>query len=352
MLFVDKHRPTTLGKLDFNEQLTQRLQGLAADGDLPHLIVYGPSGAGKKTRINALLREMYGSAVERRRLDHRSFKTPSNRTVELTTIASNYHIEMNASDAGIYDRIVIQDIIKEIAQSNPLHTQEGAKSFKVVLLMEVDRLTRQAQAALRRTMEKYTSSCRLILYCTNPSKVIEPVRSRCLGIRVAAPTEDEVCGVLANVARKEKLTMPPELALRIAKLSGRNVRRALLMLEATKVQQYPFTVDQTVQLPDWELYIATLAQEMTTDQSPQKLIKAREMLYELLTNCIPADVIMKTLTRELCKSLDDQLKHEVAHWAAFYEHRIVIGSKEIFHLEAFVAKFMSLYKQFLVNLFM
>ena len=60
------------------------------------------------------------------------------------------------------------------------------------MLVEVDKLTRQAQAALRRTMEKYSSSCRLILCCSNPSKVIDPVRSRCLGIRIAAPSHDEV----------------------------------------------------------------------------------------------------------------------------------------------------------------
>jgi hypothetical protein len=48
------------------------------------------------------------------------------------------------------------------------------------------------------------------------------------------------------------------------------------------------------------------------------------MLYELLTNCIPPDVILKTLTRELLKHLDDTLKHEVIHWAAFYEHRVQV----------------------------
>lgn len=42
------------------------------------------------------------------RLEHRSFKTPSNRVVELTTVASNYHIEMSPGDAGIYDRYVVQ----------------------------------------------------------------------------------------------------------------------------------------------------------------------------------------------------------------------------------------------------
>ena len=68
------------------------------------------------------------------------------------------------------------------------------------------------------------------------------------------------------------------------------------------------------------------------------------MLYELLTNCIPPDVILQTLTRELIKTMDDSLKHEVVHWAAYYERRACSGAKEIFHLEAFVAKFMVIYK--------
>ena len=70
-----------------------------------------------------------------------------------------------------------------------------------MLLVEVDRLSRQAQAALRRTMEKYTASCRLILCCNNPSKVIDPLRSRCLGVRVPAPSHAEIADVLQGVAR-------------------------------------------------------------------------------------------------------------------------------------------------------
>ena len=57
------------------------------------------------------------------------------------------------------------------------------------------------------------------------------------------------------------------------------------------------------------------------------------------------------LARELMRSLDDELKHEVSALAAYYEHRIQIGNKEIFHLEAFVAKFMSLYKNFVLSMF-
>lgn len=64
-LWVDKHRPKTLDALDFHKDVSERLKGMVKRGDFPHLLVYGPSGAGKKTRILALLREAFGSAVEK-----------------------------------------------------------------------------------------------------------------------------------------------------------------------------------------------------------------------------------------------------------------------------------------------
>ena len=95
-------------------------------------------------------------------MEHRNFSTPSGKSIDVTTVGSNYHIEVNPGDAGMYDRYVVQELIKEMAAYSPLTASEG-KSFKVVLLSEVDRLTKEAQAALRRTMEKYSGSCRLIL---------------------------------------------------------------------------------------------------------------------------------------------------------------------------------------------
>lgn len=77
----------------------------------------------------------------------------------------------------------------------------------------------------------------------------------------------------------------------------------------------------------------------------------RGKVYELLVNCIPPEVILKRLLHELLKKLDSELKLEVCHWAAYYEHRMRLGQKAIFHIEAFVAKFMSIYKNFLISTF-
>lgn len=385
MLWVDKYRPKTVAQLSYHPSITSRLESLSVNpSSMPHLLFYGPSGSGKKTRITALLRSIYGPGVERLRLDRRTFTTPTKKTIDINMISSNYHIEMSPGDAGRNDRFVVQDIIKEMAQNKSLaasatnnafvvndsttnnntatNTNAGKKvEFKVVLLVEVDRLSRQAQAALRRTMEKYASTCRLILCCQNPSKVIEPVRSRCLGIRVPSPTTDDVVSCLRHVCRKESVTLPDALALDLAANSERNLRRALLLLEshhvkhrdafALQVTAQATTPKTAVSKTDWEVYIATLAAEITREQSPQRLLAARERLYELLINCIPARVILRTLALELCKNVDDELKHDVVVWAAFYEHRISLGSKDIFHLEAFVAKYMALYKAYLNHLF-
>ena len=181
VLWVDKHRPKSLKDLDFHKPLSAQLGRMVeGSGDFPHTLVYGPSGAGKKTRIMALLRELHGPSVERLRVEQRSFKFGTTNPVELTLVSSAHHIELNPSDAGIRDREVVQEVIKEIAQSAPvIRASEGAAAagassatsapaaFKVVVLNEVERLSKPAQHALRRTMEKYVGTCRLLLCCVS-----------------------------------------------------------------------------------------------------------------------------------------------------------------------------------------
>lgn len=218
MLWVDKYRPTELESLDYHDDISQRLESLAKNpSSLPHLFFYGPSGAGKRTRINAFLGALFGPSAHKLKLNQRTFTTPTGRSVDIHMISSDYHMELSPGDAGNNDRFVIQDVLKEIASSknirssvgtlqegfgnkidnsapeeNSAGTSHSETGIKVVVLNQVDRLSKQAQAALRRTMEKYAVTCRLILCCDSPSKLIAPLRSRCLGIRVAAPGEDEV----------------------------------------------------------------------------------------------------------------------------------------------------------------
>ncbi|KAJ8570276.1 hypothetical protein K7X08_037248 [Anisodus acutangulus] len=303
MLWVDKYRPKTLDKVIVHQDVAQNLQKLVSEGDCPHLLFYGPSGSGKKTLIMALLRQIFGPSADKVKVENKIWKVDAGKRtidVELTTLSSTHHVELNPSDAGFQDRYVVQEIIKEMAKNRPIDTK-GKKGFKVLVLNEVT----------------------------------EAVRSRCLNVRINASMEEEIVNVLEFIAKKEGLQLPQGFAACIAEKSNRNLRRAVLTFETCRVQQYPFTNNQAIPPMDREQY----------------LFEVRGNFYDLLTICIPPEIILKRLLFELLKKLDSELKHEVSHWAAHYEHRMRLGQKAIFHLEAFVAKFMSIYKSFLISTF-
>ena len=88
-------------------------------------------------------------------------------------------------------------------------------------------------------MEKYTTNMRLVLCANSTSRLIAPIRSRCLLVRVAAPSTEDVCKVLKRVGSLAGVPPAPEEALEeIAQEAGGNVRKAILMLEALRMQKY------------------------------------------------------------------------------------------------------------------
>ena len=106
-----------------------------ADGDCPHLLFYGPSGAGKKTLVLALLRQIYGAGVERVKVESKDWKVEAGSRsveVELVMLSSNYHVEMNPSDCGNKDKYVVQEVIKEMARGRLLGV-EGGRAYKGAL---------------------------------------------------------------------------------------------------------------------------------------------------------------------------------------------------------------------------
>lgn len=69
--------------------------------------------------------------MEKVKTEQRTIKIPNKTTtLTVTTTSSAFHIEMNPSECGNQDRVVIQEIIKEIAQSKPLETTQTTKPFK------------------------------------------------------------------------------------------------------------------------------------------------------------------------------------------------------------------------------
>ncbi|GEQ68165.1 hypothetical protein JCM33374_g1832 [Metschnikowia sp. JCM 33374] len=247
-LWVDKYRPKSLDGLTFHDNVTSSLRALASTGDFPHLLVYGPNGAGKKTRIYGTLNELFGAQVEKLKIDVKTFTTSSNRKLEFNVLSSPYHLEITPSDMGNNDRVVIQDLLKEVASTEQVDFSNQAKSaskhrFKVVVINEAESLSRDAQAALRRTMEKYSANIRLVLVCNTISNIIAPIKSRTLLVRVPAPTPSEIADVLRIIVKKESLKLSDSdqetqdaFLENVAKAADQNLRRALLSFETICMQ--------------------------------------------------------------------------------------------------------------------
>ncbi|XP_015788722.1 replication factor C subunit 3 [Tetranychus urticae] len=337
-LWCDRYRPTSLNKLDYNKEQADYLKRMIKSNDFPHLLVYGAPGSGKRTRVQCILREIYGPGVDKTRIEHLTIETPSNKKLELNSIASNYHIEVNPSDIGIQDRLVVQDVMKNIAQSGGLVDKVP---FKVIVISEAHKLSKDAQHSLRRTMEKYISTLRLIMVADTSSTILPPIKSRCLLLRVAAPSTDKISQILEFVAKKENFDISPSLIQKIAKESERNLRRALLMMETMYINQ-----SKDIIKPSYVLYIQRMAKKMVENPSLEKVKDIREDFYELEQHLIPVDLIFKVLIHSLLQICDKHLRGKLIQLASHYEHQMRVGSKRVLHFEAFVAHFMAAYQKF------
>ncbi|CEP63833.1 replication factor C subunit 5 LALA0_S09e03532g [Lachancea lanzarotensis] len=351
-LWVDKYRPKSLDTLSHTARLTHLLQSLAVEPrDLPHLLFYGPNGAGKKTRCMSLLQSIFGSGVYKLKIDVRQFTTPSNRKLELNVVSSPFHLELTPSDMGNNDRVVIQELLKEVAQMEQVDFQSGsaaetgglAHRYKCVIINEADALTRDAQAALRRTMEKYSKNIRFIMLCESMSSIIAPIKSRCLLVRTPAPTAQETVEILAKVAKDEHVSVESDAILRsISDSCCGNLRKALLTLESMALNN-EMALKSTSPLirPDWMVVILKMANRIIKDRSVSQIVECRSTLYDLLAHCIPAKVIIQELTLALMKEVrEDEHRLGVITWAGVFDERLCLGNKPIYHLEGFIARVM------------
>ena len=77
--------------------------------------------------------------------------------------------------------------------------------FKYVLLDEADYLSQNAQAILRNMMETYSSTCRFILTCNYPNKVIPAIHSRCQGYHIEKLDTNEFTARVAEILITEEV---------------------------------------------------------------------------------------------------------------------------------------------------
>lgn len=129
--------------------------------------------------------------------------------------------------------------------------------------------------------------------------------------------------VLNYVAKKKQFILPDEVAQSIITDANGNMRKALLVFEALKMQNPDLSSSSSssalaVAKPDWETYCHKVADLIVEQQTPARVMEVRGKLYELLSHCIPPTVILKTVAERVVERVDDAIRADVMHWAAIY----------------------------------
>lgn len=109
----------------------------------------------------------------------------------------------------------------------------GSKGFKLIILDECDSMTKDAQFALRRIIEKYTKHTRFCLIGNYVSKVIPALQSRCTRFRFAPLGPDSVRERVQHVVNCESLDISPSGIDAVRDLGAGDMRRTLNILQST-----------------------------------------------------------------------------------------------------------------------
>ncbi|MEM4005922.1 MAG: replication factor C small subunit, partial [Desulfurococcaceae archaeon] len=202
LLWAEKYRPKSLDEVINQREVVERLKRFVAEKNVPHMLFAGPPGTGKTTVAHALAHDLYGENYRQ------------------------YMLELNASDERKIE--VIRTKVKEFARSKVV----GEVPFKIVLLDEADNMTSDAQQALRRLMELYSANTRFILTANYPSKIIEPIQSRCAVFRFTALKKEDVVSRLMYICENEKVKCHEKALETIYDVSEGDMRRSINILQA------------------------------------------------------------------------------------------------------------------------
>ncbi len=316
--------------------------------NLPHLLFYGPEGSGKEFIVDILLEKIFTKKSTQLQETEYTINGYGNSKTKVMIKQSQHHIMIEPNNNG-FDKYLIQEIIEDYAKSEIIQVLKYKRLYKIVVINLIDNLSYYAQASLRRTMEKYANTCKFIFISNQLSKVHEPLKSRCMMIRIPAPTDMMIISTIMNVANKEKIKLTGKNIIDIISYSKNNINKAVGMLELIS---YNIHLDGM-----WNKVIEMLVDMIIDIQQYNKnglydiIENARNMLYQLFITNIDFHTVIKSIMIEIKKKItDSKFIYMVVCETSKFENRICQGTRHIIHLEAYVIKLIDLYyKNIVIN---
>lgn len=308
-LWTEKYRPSDFSEIKGQKEIVKRVKAFVEQQNLPHLLFAGPAGVGKSSLALVIAKKLFGNQW---RLNF---------------------LELNASDTRGID--TIRQNVKDFARTRSI----GDVPFKIIFLDEADALTREAQQALRRTMENYAQTCRFILSANYSSKIIEPIQSRCVVFRFKQLEDKEIMEIIEKIAKDEKLKIDEKAKQALIEISEGDCRKLENILQSCAAISSHITDDlihsmSSVAKPKEIREVLELALK-------NRFIEARNKLLDLMLNYGLAGIdIIKQIQKEILElNIDNRSKMLLIEKCGEIEFRMTEGSDEFVQLEALLSQF-------------
>ncbi len=306
-IWTEKYRPQHFSDFKGQKNIISKIESFVKKKNMPHLLFSGPAGVGKTTLSLIIARELFGENWRENVL------------------------ELNASDERGID--VVRNKVKDFAKTKSLSNVP----FKIIYLDECDALTRDAQQALRRTMENYTKSTRFILSCNYSSKIIDPIQSRCSIFRFSHLKEDEVMELTDYIIKTEGLKISEAAKKLLYKISNGDCRKLENLLQSAASISDDITEEVVLTLSAFAN--PKEIKEMLESALAGKFINAKETLFKIITSegLSGIDIIKQIQATVSEMEIHTLLKMKVIEKCAEIEFRLIEGSDEFIQLEALLA---------------
>lgn len=308
-IWTEKYRPSTFDEVVGQQEIIKRVRSLVQSLNIPHLLFAGPAGTGKSTLALIIVKDLFG-----------------NRWKE------NY-LELNASDERGIE--VVRQKVKDFARTKAIESMP----FKVIFLDEADALTKEAQQALRRTMENYSNTCRFIMSCNYSSRIIDPIQSRCVILRFRLLEKKDIREVVKRIAKKENLNLTDDALEALYDGSEGDCRRAINLLQTTASISLNINAEMINMIlsstrPKDILVVLNYA--LAGD-----FISARDRLLDImLQESISGTDIIKAIQKEIWNlQIEPEIKVKLTEKIGEVEFRMTEGSDEFVQLQSLLASF-------------
>lgn len=335
-IYQDLNKLKNMNKNSFSDLMINLDKGTWRYSNFQHLVVYGNTGCGKEYLVNKLLTRIYGkNAVKLKDVEY-TINGYGNTKTKVNIKQSKYHIIIEPNSNG-FDKYLIQEIIQDYAKIELLNILKYKKLFKIVVINKIDNLSYYAQASLRRTMEKYANTCKFIFICDQLSKIIEPLRSRCLLIRVPLPTNNQIMQTLLHITNKEDIDISPYNLDQIISKSENKVNMAIWLLEMYRLK-YDYNDNWERLLDDIVNLILNLKNEKIK-KTIDAISNITSNFYILfITNISTKEIIRKLMTKLISNINNIKLKLRIIEITSIFELRIAQGTRHVIHLEAYMIR--------------